>query len=93
MKNKIYREDGRAISVTIPENKKDSNKRTLQLTHEQIDRVISSLYMTSGEYAREFKTLCERFPDEEKETKIYWHNKSGEFYDLADGIKNSEFDV
>ena len=68
-------------------------KRKIELTHEQIDLLINCLWMASSDYNKQFEEMNIKFPQEERETKQYWFNKSNKIYDLAQDIKNGEFDV
>ena len=67
--------------------------RTIKLTHEQIDLLVNSLLIASGEYQKQFDELCRRFSSEGKETKIYWFEKGCKIYDLASDIKDGKLDV
>lgn len=69
-----------------------SNQRALALTHEEIDLLVNCLLIASAEYSKQFEEMCKRFPAEEKETKIYWHEKAGKIWDLANDIKDGQKD-
>jgi len=67
-------------------------KRTFEFTQEQVDLIINCLYMASSDYNKQFEAMNIKFPHEEKETKLYWFNKSNFVWDLAQDIKNGKFD-
>ena len=68
-------------------------KRQIELTHEQLDLLVSCLFIASSEYSKQFTEMCNKFPNDDKETKMYWHNKSGIVYDLAADIKDGKLDI
>lgn len=68
------------------------NKRTIELTHEQLDHLVNGLLIVSGEYGRQYETLCQKFSVDKEQIK-YWYDKSNMFYDLANDIKDGNFDV
>lgn len=67
--------------------------RTIKLSHNDIDLLINSLLIASGEYQKQFEELCKRFPNEERETNKYWFEKGNKIYDLASDIKDGKLDV
>jgi hypothetical protein len=67
--------------------------RTLQLSHEQIDLLISCLYIASSEYEKQHLELIKKFGVKEKDQAKYWFDKSTKIQDLADDIKNGEYDI
>lgn len=68
-------------------------KRTFELTHEQIDLLVSCLYIASSEYEKQHTELIKKFGVKEKEPSKYWFDKSTRISDLAESIKSGEYDV
>ena len=69
-------------------------KRTIELTHEQLDLLVNSLFVASSQYQNEFKAICERYKeDEAREAGKYWADKSNLIYDLANDILEGRMDV
>lgn len=68
-------------------------KRTFELTHEQVDLLISCLYIASSEYEKQHTELIKRFGVKEKDHAKYWFDKSTKIHDLAEDIKNGSYDA
>ena len=66
--------------------------RTIQLTHEEIDLLVNSLFIASSVYQEQFKDIATKFKSEIDKGQ-YWMDKSNLIYDLASDIKNGEKDV
>lgn len=69
------------------------NERTLKLTHEQIELIVSALKMANRELYRTFEELGNKYSYADKEQKMYWYNLSNQYYDLQVDIGNGNFDV
>lgn len=68
-------------------------KRTFELPHEEVDLLISCLYIASSEYEKQHSELIQRFGVKEKEPAKYWFDKANKIHDLAEDIKNGNYDV
>lgn len=66
--------------------------RHIQLTHDQIDLLVNSLFIASAEYQAQFAEQAAKFPADQ-EAGQYWFNKANKIYDLATDIKNGKLDV
>ena len=70
-----------------------NSRRTFSFTHEQADHIIHALHMASNAYNDQFKSVCQTFPDEPQELKMYWLNKANMYYDLSEDLKAWNFDI
>lgn len=66
--------------------------RQIKLSHDDIDLLVNSLFIAANQYQKEFEELCKKFPNEKKETNIYWFDKGNKIYDLATDIKAGKLD-
>lgn len=68
-----------------------NDKRTIELTHEQIDLLVNSLLIAANSYYDQFD-LMKNFKCEPNEVRLYWYDKGNKISDLASDIKNGNFD-
>lgn len=76
-------------------------KRTIQLTHEQIDLITHALGIAEHQFVEAHKNIINNLVQvrgnnnakEQESISKYYHVKSCEFANLNSDLKNGEFDV
>lgn len=66
--------------------------KTIELTDENLDLLVNSLFIASNEYQKEFECIAKKFPSD-RHLGFYWGEKSNIIYDLAMDIKDGKYDI
>lgn len=71
-------------------------KRTLELTHDQITVLQDALQLAQLHYLELHAGIAKKLPQNDhksKEAALYWYDKANTFYDLNAEIQDGKFDV